>query len=279
MMTPIRSLTVTAVLLAVVPILTHADVVVLRDGSVKTGTIEEANGAITLNTGSGPLIIATARIEVRAESMVDAYDQLAARMTTDVQRMALGRWCLKHNLLTQAEQQFQLLNNDLRQDALDSIQDRRAELQSGRTTPPPVKPSVRTTSSPRSGSDLGVRVASTYRTQIRPLLQNGCGKAACHGRASDQNLRLLRGNRQEEQQTVLALLQRIDRKSPRDSELLQYAARPHGGVATLSTDPRHYPERYQRLRTWVEQTAAADRFGGDPNRARNVGWRNGAVSR
>ena len=258
-----------------------AEVVVLTDGSVQTGTVEEnpsrsgsRDSSITVTTVRGPMVIPQFRVEVRADSMLDAYEQLAERMTTQPQRLTLGRWCLKHHLMTQAEEQFRQLNADMRAEALEEVVERREQL-----SQQPKRKAVEIAPKESGRDQLGPEVAASYRTRIAPLLKNGCGMAACHGPAAEQDLRLQRGNRQLELQTAHALLQRIDRSQPLDSPLLDYAARPHGGASAIATDPVRHPERYGRLREWAMKAAAAERFGDEPGRTARVGWRNGAISR
>lgn len=257
-----------------------ADVVVMRNGTVHVGTVTESDGGVTIETDRGPVLAAAANVQAHAETLPAAFEQLRKVMTTEPQRMALGRWCLEHRLISQAEEVFATLNTDLRAEAMERVRKSVDELSEPSKSARPrrdafadltLKPSTRPTDT------VARRVAAQYGVRIRPLLQNGCGAAGCHGAASDQDLRLLRGNRLVERQTVEDLLRRIDRDRPEESDLLHYAATPHGGATQIATDPVRHPERFARLRAWVVETAAADRFGGDPARRASVGWKNGAL--
>lgn len=230
----------------------------LRSGVVYSGAIRQAAGdddAVHLQTARGPVVLARASIEAQGPTIQAVYTQLAADACTEERHAALGRWCMRQGLFSQAAEQFDQLNAAMRSRAMDELDAERTELEQNATaaassrSPQPHVDDART---------VGPQVMREYQRRVRPLLLNGCANARCHGAASGQSLRFARGSRRDEMATIESLLTYIDAADPGNSRLLDYARRPHGGAASLATDPRRYPDRYERLRAWVATAATVD---------------------
>lgn len=252
-----------AVLVASLPLAATAEVVVLHNGAVHHGDVaRETDDSLHLTTGRGPMVLAKAQIEARGPSLLQVYETLAAAARTPQRHQALGHWCMKQGLYTQAEAQFNRLQQDLREDALKQIETQRETRE--QTAAATTRRTSEPVATPERVDAIGPQVTADFQTRIRPLLQNSCGNAACHGAGSDQSLRLLRGSRSQQLETLDRLLMHIDRDRPGRSHLLTMARTAHGGGplgGRPGIDPRLQPDQYERLREWVEQAARARAIG------------------
>ena len=227
-------------------------------GDVLPGSTDEV---LTLKTARGPVILSATKIDVRAATLLAAYEARAKQATTEPQHLALGRWCLEQNLLTQAREQFAFLNSQLRTTALERVR----EQYEAPPTPELASVPPSTTAGLRPETRRGRAVAAGYRSHVRPLLLAGCGASNCHAARSQQSLHLLRGGLTDDRVTIEALLERIDRDDPLSSPLLDWAARPHGPIVGAAArrgawplSPVQSPARYERLRDWVVAAAAVE---------------------
>ena len=254
-----------------------AEVVVLRSGTVHHGDVtDETDESLHLTTARGPMVLARVQIEARGATLPAVYATLAATARTPQRHRALGQWCMKQGLYTQAEEQFGQLNVELRTAAMQEIESERNEREKSATATTRSSDPVAT---PDRVDAIGPEVTADFQTRIRPLLQNSCGNAACHGAGSDQSLRLLRGSRSQQLETLDRLLTHVDRDRPGRSPLLEMARTAHGDGplgARPGIDPRRQPDQYARLRRWVERAAQAREIG-QVRAAPIVDLSNGAV--
>lgn len=238
-----------------------AEVVVTRTGTVYQGeVIKEPSGAeavLELRTPTGVVALVDANIRARGRSLPAVHEKLAAECETPAHHQALARWCVRHRLFTQAKTHLEKLNDEARAIETDAMRDARDRLEEQSKRPLP-KAASRL---PTMADDVAPRTTAAWHREIRPLLRNSCAMSGCHGAASDQAFRVLARNRPGEPTALEAALQRIDKGEPLESDLLRFARQPHGGAIRIATDPARSPQRYERLRQWVEQAAKADGIG------------------
>ncbi len=96
----------------IAPLTNDGQALVLKNGSVIVGLIENVSGNFTVQTNQGSrLVIPAEKVEFVAESMEQVYwGRLARIRASDIDsQQRLFYWCLQNNLLVEAENQLEVL--------------------------------------------------------------------------------------------------------------------------------------------------------------------------
>ncbi len=238
---------------------------VLFDGRVVEGGIEERPGGYMVSQPAGAIVLPFELIRVAASSLTEAYEKQRDNFAfpTANDHLGLAQWCYTNKLYAQANAELEavLRLEPQRSEARELL--KRVDAATSRET-------ARRTAPQGSGAGSGDRTTGRIRTEthaefirrIQPLLVNKCGNATCHGMASSNGFRLanvragLRHQRLPSDQNLAAVLAQISAESPQQSPLLlkpRDGEMPvHRGVFFGATGDN----QVQMLRDWIAGAAA-----------------------
>lgn len=244
-------------------------IIVLRNGRVISGDLEDRPGGYLVNNSVGSVVIPFTHVRLTAQDLPEAYRKLKESITepTASAHVSLGQWCYDNRLYTSAREQVKaaLLLEPERKEArtlLKQIERVTAGDAFDATLPaPPRKMRDGFMTSPtQSLSGLPPSVTQEFVRKIQPLLMNKCGNARCHGAAGSSDFRLTRvwhgmsGYRTLTGQNLAAVLRMIDPQQPRTSPLLVIPHGEHGRKGPVWSGPRA-DEQLAELRAWVIRVA------------------------
>lgn len=244
-------------------------VLVLSNGRVVTGNIEDRPGGYLVETGLGQMVIPYTQVRLTAADVPDAYSKLKASIIepTASAHVALGNWCFENRLYDSAREQVKaaLLLEPERKEARTLLkQIERVTSGEGVETSPVVPQRTRDgfeVSAPVSLGGLGTTITQDYVRRIQPLLMNKCGNARCHGAAGTSDFRLapvrvgMSGYRALTDQNLTATLKYVDAVHPERSALVLVPQGSHGGEGPIWTGPRA-EEQLAELLSWVTRVAS-----------------------
>lgn len=252
--------------------------VLLRDGAVLRGTVDEEPGRVIIQHQGGEIRLTRDRVACWAESLDGLYQyQLDRRRVFTVETYVdAARWCLRNGLheraaaeLVAAERvdphhpDIERTSRELR--VAIEREEARAQVVSDDSSSAAAVPE---TANAHTANDLltdnpvrlegdEAHLVREFTAHIQPLLTNRCNGAACHGDGSSTAFRLagdpLGGGRPAAPETwrnLQAALQWVDPEHPRASPLLVRALEPHGGSQTPPLGPREQAA-VDNLRRWI----------------------------
>ncbi len=251
------------------------NVIVLRDGRVLQGAIEDRPGGYLVEVANGSVIVPFEQVRLTAVSLLDAYEKLRRGMEQPnaADLVALARWCAAHRLYGAARDELTaaLRLEPERQEARDLLVEISKVGQLDRDAESPAPPLRRTSDGFQSGSveslgGLAPETARDFVSKVQPLVMNRCGSAGCHGAAGSSSFRLMpvrlgsSGHRVYTERNLSAVLALVDHQQPAQSPLLLAAngERPDSHH-TVPAGPRA-ADQFRLLQTWV-QAAVRDREG------------------
>ena len=239
-------------------------ILVLFDGRVVEGDIEERPGGYLVQQPNGAIVLPFELIRATATTLAEAYEKQRDNFVypTANDRLGLAQWCYTNKLYAQANAELEAVlrlepqRSDAREllklvNAATSRAARRAEGQGPAS----------------GGGDLtSGRIRSETHAEfiraIQPLLVNKCGNATCHGTASNNAFRLtnvrsgLRHQRLHSDQNLAAVLAQISAEFPQQSPLLlkpqDREMTVHRGIFFGASGDG----QIQMLRDWIEVAAA-----------------------
>jgi hypothetical protein len=238
---------------------------VLFDGRVVEGGVEERPGGYLVSQPGGAIVLPFEMIRVAAVSLTEAYEKQRDNFAypTANDHLGLAQWCYTNKLYAQANAELEavLRLEPQRSDARELL--KRVDAATRREV-------ARRTAGQGSDSGSGDRTTGRIRTEthaefirrIQPLLVNKCGNATCHGTASSNGFRLanvrtgLRHQRLQSDQNLTAVLAQISADYPQQSKLLlkpqDREMLVHRGVFFGATGD----DQVQMLRAWIASAAA-----------------------
>lgn len=248
-------------------------VVVLRSGGVLTGAVTVSGDRYVVTSPNRTIDVQAQQVLLVAASMQIAYEQQCAQLPRDNNdaRLRLVEWCLRHNLLTQAEQSLADARAIDQFDPRLPIFDRRLAVakkpKHSRSVYQTVgsvddsKSSVELVELEAMASELPPGIVERFTRKVQPLLVNSCTASGCHESGAKQQFQLDRAvlhglaNRRITLRNLSATLAYVDRLSPQESELLKMARRNHGGREHAALNPRQLAQLKQ-LGDWTEHLAS-----------------------
>jgi hypothetical protein len=247
----------------------RVQVVVLQDGGVLEGVLSQSGDRYILTRATGEVFIPASSVLLVADSREDAYEKRRARLSppTADSHIALADWCLRQDILPQAEQELkQARALDARHHKLVLLEQRLALAISRRANPKPERPAAQQVVdvaaevlSPQvtdSIADLPAGAVERFTRKVQPVLVNSCTTSGCHQAGSNATFQLdravLRGlsNRRTTMNNLAAALALVDRERPNESPLLTVPRRSHGGMKGPVFGPRH-EAAFRHLYEWV----------------------------
>jgi hypothetical protein len=243
-------------------------VLLLNNGELIEGTITAAGDRYDVNKEGGEIYIKRSDVAVVGRDAHDCYVHKRAGIEQGraADHLDLAEWCLKNNLLPQAEQEIAAARAaDAGHPKIRLLEARLKVAQEGPKNSPPTASAEKTTSPEQLDTMVRTLPAGSmesFTTTIQPMLLNYCAKSGCHGPRSANALRLERiapnrlAGRHPTQRNLQSVLTMVDRQQPEDSKLLQAPIRPHGSTkGPIFTDREQ--AQYKQLVQWVYQVANA----------------------
>lgn len=251
--------------------------VLLRDGAVLRGTVDEEPGQIVIRHQGSEIRLTRDRVACWADSLDGLYQfQLDRRRIFTVEtHVDAARWCLRHGLHERAAAELiaasrhdphhpevERTTRELRvaaqreeagdQTAADDPRSAaRPETEEG--DPPSEVAPEKAPRLERIEADL----VREFTAHIQPLLTNRCNGAACHGSGSSTAFRLAddttgssRPSASITRRNLQAALSWVDLEHPLASPLLVRALEPHGGSRAAPLGVREQAA-VDNLRQWV----------------------------
>jgi hypothetical protein len=252
----------------------RAQVVVLRNGSVIQGRVEESRDRLIVSNGPWYVVrVPVADVDFVAPDWAAAYRTRRARLAEGdfQQHLQLAQWCLRHDLDRFAgDELLHLAHLDPHHSSVKGLEQqlrRRANDEPSRpgSAVEPMLPRRRDHRSPRrsslepTGDELPLVPAEAlaeFTRSIQPLLLNRCGQTTCHGSAGRSRFYLQRLTASGDVRRALTLrnlreaIAQIDATQPDKSPLLAQAIRPHASFQRAPLGP-HDSRQYERLLEWV----------------------------
>jgi hypothetical protein len=247
----------------------ESGVVLLQDGGVLEGQITRAADWYVVGRAGGQMQVAATRVLYVCRSLHEAYEYRRHRLSqpTGETHLALAEWCLRHELLEEAETELttarELRANERKQSLLDrrlAAAKERPKQTASIPTPTTSPVANHEKSPPATNPDLPPGVLELFTRKVQPVLVNNCTASKCHepsGRQSFQlNRALLRGeaNRRTTMQNLSATLALVDRAHPEVSPLLTVPRKTHGGMTGPVFGPRQQ-HAFKHLAEWVALVA------------------------
>ncbi len=265
-------------------------VLLLSNGRTLQGNVTEnaAGDAYELHGKGGSFPVPKKAVKKRYGSMAALYEDKVAHLPDrdPDERMNLALWCLEQHMEAQAREQLQgvlaINPSDGRAKRMVANIDANAQRAAGRD------PEVRAASAefaepapartampmPRTRSraverpvifdlppDVAMKRFTAFAWEVHPILQASC--ASCHNETYQGEYRLIAGKSRRDwtadvvRANLDATLRHVRRDDPAHSDLVAYAANPHG------PSPRplfHGPNdrRYRQLVAWLDSLRTAE---------------------
>jgi hypothetical protein len=238
-------------------------VLVLRNGSVLSGSVLRIGDDYRIETRGGVLQIPSGQVERFALSLTAAYEARRRDSAGDSAdaHVDLARWCLQVDLLEQAARELldaRTLEPGHRGAGLVELQLRQMIDASARREMAEVSATVAARlpasigaadvdGSATANSEPSIELSAEVRVQfvrcIQPMLVQSCATGGCHQPGSQQALQLDRwalvgkGNAEIVRRNLAAVLRELDVDDPLASPLLHMARAPHGYGASGRSRP------------------------------------------
>ena len=270
-------------------------VLLLSNGRILQGNVSEApaGDAYELHLKGGSIPVLKKDVVKRYRSMVAMYEDKAAHLAErdPDERMKLALWCLEQHMEAQAREQLQavLAINPGDRRAARMVANIDGNAQRAAARDPEVRaaaaevvanpsrerePAAMAVPRPRTvagrsaerpvifdlPADVATRRFVEFAWDVHPILQASCG--SCHNESYQGDFRLLGRSRREWTADVVranldATLRYVRRDDPVHSDLVAYAANPHGpSPRPVFSGPND--RRYQRLVAWLGMLKVAD---------------------
>jgi len=241
------------------------NLVVLQNGNVIQGAVQLQGDVYLVHVNSGGVVrFHSTDVQVVASTLDQAYLTLRDRLPPgDLRsRLELAEWCLREELLARAADQWLAAAKIDAQNAYVQQLERRLRLAVARPEPlllPEARPINRDAEAMRAAAieELPREMIAEYTHGVQPILLHHCSATACHGSQAISKFKLLRPAPgeylppQHTQRNLVATLDWIDRAEPKNSALVKFAAKPHGGKSEI------FNSRQQALLERLSRFAAA----------------------
>ncbi len=243
----------------------HPQVVVLRNGNVLKGHVQNVNQRLVVSSQGNRRVtrVPLDDVDFVCADMNAAYRRKLSRLDGGnvEQHIRLAHWCLKYDLRDHAVDRLLYLNQVApHHTAVRALESRLRRLASRPPSVPRVaeaQKAVTTSPSPMTSKDLPADSLADFTRMVQPLLLNRCGQATCHGASSTSSFRVtagLRGtpNRERTWDNLAAVVRHVNPQDYASSPLLLKARAVHGNGRRAPIGP-HELKQYQRLVDWVKQ--------------------------
>jgi hypothetical protein len=220
-------------------------IVVLRNGNVLWGNIEEVGESYRIAAATTSILVPADQVDIACRSLKEAFDIQRGRVGPSMERRCeLVRWCLRQDLLAEAAREIlEIRAADPQNFALPSLElqlRQCLELRNLKTTPS-TPPSPHTSgvvlasaTEPAASPAISVNVQTQFVRSIQPMLLHSCATGGCHQPGSKQKLQLDRwalqgaGSPALVRRNLDAVLAQLDRQDPSHSPLLERGRTAHG---------------------------------------------------
>ncbi len=245
----------------------------LDNGKVIQGLIQEGPTGYVVSKPEGKLVIAFDQVRFKAEDLQDAYRQQRNTLPdhSASAHVELARWCMTYGLMDEAHKEArEALRREPGSRIARNMLERIDEKLFKTNELPQVKKSnggysmlgdAKPLMTVEALGGLPREAASDFVLKLQPLLVNRCATGGCHGPGSGNGFELQRvkigqgSSKSSSERNLASVLALVDREQPGKSPLL---TKLRGDTKSLSLKPPHgglSSEQMQILRAWIDSQA------------------------
>jgi hypothetical protein len=245
-------------------------VLVLRNGNVVEGSVQQAGAYYRVDTANASLQIPTDQVEMLCANLDEAFElrrRTRSGSTAD-SHLELARWCLRHDLLDHASRELQEARaTDARHPDLAAVELQIRQLREldaprrgARSETSPARDGAPTPSKrlPAAPFEISGEAQAQFVRNIQPMLIHTCATGGCHLPGGAQRFEIDRwvlvgnGNAKLVRRNLAATLHEVMKDNPSSSPLVARATIAHGareGAASRPLDAR----QTRILREWLDE--------------------------
>jgi hypothetical protein len=268
--------------------------VLLQHGAVLQGFVKPQADSVTVVMDKGKQVtLAKKQILIIGPSMdsLYKYQTRAIRKWGTGEHWHLAQWCIQNGMLDQAiehylelEKQaadnpkFKQLDLQLKQALMADENVRQAMAIQGIQPPEPVVQASAVLPRAPASSEPSFPVHTVpgylrrnFQTEITPIVVSRCGQSGCHGILSKNNFQIFQPVGEQaasiNERNLEKFLRFIDASQPDQSDLLNYAARPHGAQRNASFNLQREEDRHhlEKLAKWIRSLEGITHQGPSPS--------------
>lgn len=268
--------------------------VLLQHGAVLQGFVKPQADSVTVVMDKGKQVtLAKKQILIIGPSMdsLYKYQTRAIRKWGTGEHWHLAQWCIQNGMLDQAiehylelEKQaadnpkFKQLDLQLKQALMADENVRQAMAIQGIQPPEPVVQASAVLPRAPAPSEPSFPVHTVpgylrrnFQTEITPIVVSRCGQSGCHGILSKNNFQIFQPVGEQaasiNERNLEKFLRFIDASQPDQSDLLNYAARPHGAQRNASFNLQREEDRHhlEKLAKWIRSLEGLTHQGTSPS--------------
>lgn len=268
--------------------------VLLQHGAVLQGFVKPQADSVTVVMDKGKQVtLAKKQILIIGPSMdsLYKYQTRAIRKWGTGEHWHLAQWCIQNGMLDQAiehylelEKQaadnpkFKQLDLQLKQALMADENVRQAMAIQGIQPPEPVVQASAVLPRAPASSEPSFPVHTVpgylrrnFQTEITPIVVSRCGQSGCHGILSKNNFQIFQPVGEQaasiNERNLEKFLRFIDASQPDQSDLLNYAARPHGAQRNASFNLQREEDRHhlEKLAKWIRSLEGLTHQGTSPS--------------
>jgi hypothetical protein len=268
--------------------------VLLQHGAVLQGFVKPQADSVTVVMDKGKQVtLAKKQILVIGPSMdsLYKYQTRAIRKWGTGEHWHLAQWCIQNGMLDQAiehylelEKQaadnpkFKQLDLQLKQALMADENVRQAMAIQGIQPPEPVVQASAVLPRAPAPSEPSFPVHTVpgylrrnFQTEITPIVVSRCGQSGCHGILSKNNFQIFQPVGEQaasiNERNLEKFLRFVDASQPDQSDLLNYAARPHGAQRNASFNLQREEDRHhlEKLAKWIRSLEGLTHQGPSPS--------------
>lgn len=268
--------------------------VLLQHGAVLQGFVKPQADSVTVVMDKGKQVtLAKKQILIIGPSMdsLYKYQTRAIRKWGTGEHWHLAQWCIQNGMLDQAiehylelEKQaadnpkFKQLDLQLKQALMADENVRQAMAIQGIQPPEPVVQASAVLPRAPAPSEPSFPVHTVpgylrrnFQTEITPIVVSRCGQSGCHGILSKNNFQIFQPVGEQaasiNERNLEKFLRFVDASQPDQSDLLNYAARPHGAQRNASFNLQREEDRHhlEKLAKWIRSLEGLTHQGPSPS--------------
>lgn len=268
--------------------------VLLQHGAVLQGFVKPQADSVTVVMDKGKQVtLAKKQILIIGPSMdsLYKYQTRAIRKWGTGEHWHLAQWCIQNGMLDQAiehylelEKQaadnpkFKQLDLQLKQALMADENVRQAMAIQGIQPPEPVVQASAVLPRAPAPSEPSFPVHTVpgylrrnFQTEITPIVVSRCGQSGCHGILSKNNFQIFQPVGEQaasiNERNLEKFLRFVDASQPDQSDLLNYAARPHGAQRNASFNLQREEDRHhlEKLAKWIRSLEGLTHQGTSPS--------------
>jgi hypothetical protein len=268
--------------------------VLLQHGAVLQGFVKPQADSVTVVMDKGKQVtLAKKQILIIGPSMdsLYKYQTRAIRKWGTGEHWHLAQWCIQNGMIDQAiehylevEKQaadnpkFKQLDLQLKQALMADENVRQAMAIQGIQPPEPVVQASAVLPRAPAPSEPSFPVHTVpgylrrnFQTEITPIVVSRCGQSGCHGILSKNNFQIFQPVGEQaasiNERNLEKFLRFVDASQPDQSDLLNYAARPHGAQRNASFNLQREEDRHhlEKLAKWIRSLEGLTHQGTSPS--------------